>query len=125
MILVDCDLHRPRQHKLLKLRNNVGLTMALLDQQADLTTLLQESAVPGLRVMTSGPLPPNPAEILGFARMREVLAAQAEQAEILVLDSPPILAVADSAILASQVDGVLLRRLVKVFAHLQRRSLRP
>jgi Mrp family chromosome partitioning ATPase len=109
----------------LKLRNNVGLTMALLDQQADLTTLLQESAVPGLRVMISGPLPPNPAEILGFARMREVLAALAEQAEILVLDSPPILAVADSAILASQVDGVLLRRLVKVFAHLQRRSLRP
>jgi non-specific protein-tyrosine kinase len=108
VILVDCDLHRPRQHKLLELRNNIGLTMALLDDQADLTALLQETPVPGLRVLTSGPLPPNPAEILGSDRMHTVLAALAGQAEILVLDSPPILAVADSAILASQVDGVLL-----------------
>lgn len=108
VILVDCDLYRPRQHKLLQLHNNVGLTTALLDQQADLMTLLQESAVPGLRVLTSGPLPPNPAEILGSTRMREVLAALAEQADILVLDSPPVLAVADSAILASEMDGVLL-----------------
>lgn len=108
VILVDCDLHRPRLHRILNLPNNVGLTVALVDEQADPMALMQETVAPGLRVMTSGPLPPNPAEILGSARMRELLAALAEQADILVLDSPPILAVSDAAILASQVDGVLL-----------------
>ncbi len=108
VILVDCDLHRPRLHKILKLRNNVGLTMALLDDQTDLATLMQEGAVPGLHVLTSGPLPPNPAEVLGSARMREILATLVERADIVVLDSPPVLPVADTAVLASQADGVLL-----------------
>jgi len=108
VILVDCDLHRPRQHRLLKLPNNVGLTVALVDAQADPQALLQDGIVPGLRVMTTGPLPPNPAEIVGSGRMRDVLAALGEGADILVVDSPPILAVADTAILASEVDGVLM-----------------
>jgi len=108
VILVDCDLRKPRLHRVLNLPNNVGLTIALVDAEVAPVSLLQECEVPGLRVLTSGPLPPNPAEILGTARMRELLAALAEQADILVVDSPPMLAVADAAILASQVDGVLL-----------------
>ena len=108
VILADCDLHRPRQHKLLKLQNNVGLTSGLLDEHADPIGLLQDSVVPGLRILTTGPLPPNPAEVLGSARMHAVMAALAAEADIVVLDSPPVLSVADSAVLASQVDGVLL-----------------
>jgi succinoglycan biosynthesis transport protein ExoP len=107
-ILIDCDLHRPRLHRLLKLPNNLGLTTALVDAGADLASLLQTCEVPGLRVMTSGPLAPNPAEILGSARMREVLAGLVELADIVIVDSPPILAVADAAILASEIDGVLM-----------------
>lgn len=108
VILVDCDLHRPRSHRLLKLSNNVGLTSTLLSPGSDPLTVLNETAVPGLRVITSGPLPPNPAELLGSARMRDVLAALCEAADTVILDSPPVLAMSDSAILASQVDGVLL-----------------
>jgi non-specific protein-tyrosine kinase len=108
VILVDCDLHRPRMHHLMALSNNIGLTSALLDQGRDPLAVLQGSSVPGLRVMTSGPIPPNPAELLGSARMREILAALDTAADMVVLDGPPVLAMSDSAILASQVDGVLL-----------------
>lgn len=108
VILLDCDLHRPRMHRLFGLPNATGLTSALLDQVSDPLSVLQETSAPGLRVMTSGPLPPNPAELLGSARMREVLAALGAAADIVILDSPPVLAMSDSAILASQVDGVLL-----------------
>jgi capsular exopolysaccharide synthesis family protein len=108
VILLDCDLHRPRLHRLFGLPNATGLTSALLDQGSDPLAVLQETSAPGLRVMTSGPLPPNPAELLGSARMREVLAALGAAADIVILDSPPVLAMSDSAILASQVDGVLL-----------------
>lgn len=106
--LVDCDLHRARVHRLLALPNSVGLTSALIDQGSDPLSSLQETPVPGLRAMTSGPIPPNPAEILGSTRMHEVLEALGADAEIVILDSPPVLAMSDSAILASQVDGVLL-----------------
>jgi capsular exopolysaccharide synthesis family protein len=108
VILVDTDLHRPRQHRLFKLRNNVGITSALLDDQIDLEMLIQETAVPNLRVLTSGPLPPNAAELLGTARMAAVLAELKGLADIVILDSPPVMALADSAILATQTDGVLL-----------------
>lgn len=108
VILVDCDLHRPRVHRLLALPNHVGLTSALIDQGSDPLAVLHETPVPGLQVMTSGPIPPNPAEILGSARMHEVLAALAAAADTVILDSSPVLAMSDAVILASQVDGVLL-----------------
>ena len=108
VILVDCDLHRPRVHHLMALPNNSGLTSALIDQGSDPLAVLRETPVPGLQVLTSGPLPPNPAEILGSARMLEVLAALGAAADIVILDSPPVLAMSDAVILASQVDGVLL-----------------
>jgi len=69
---------------------------------------LQDTGVPNLSVLTSGPLPPNPSELLGSRRMGEVLAQLKSQADIVLLDSPPIIAVADAAILASKVDGVIL-----------------
>jgi capsular exopolysaccharide synthesis family protein len=108
VILVDCDLHRPRVHKLMALPNNLGLTSALIDEACDPLVVLRETSVPRLQVVTSGPMPPNPAEILGSARMHEVLAVLGAAAEIVVLDSPPVLAMSDAAVLAAQVDGVLL-----------------
>jgi non-specific protein-tyrosine kinase len=108
VIVVDSDLHRPRQHRLFGLRNNIGLTSALLEARPALDGLLQETAVPGLRVLTSGPLPPNAAELLGSSRMKELLAELTALADILVLDSPPATALADAAIISTQCDGVLL-----------------
>ena len=108
VILVDTDLHRPRLHRLFKLRNNACVTTALLAEHPALDDLLQEASVPGLRVLTSGPLPPNPAELLGSARMKELLVELTAVADTVVLDSPPATALSDAAILSTQSDGVLL-----------------
>jgi capsular exopolysaccharide synthesis family protein len=108
VILVDADLRRPSQHKMLKLPNNVGLSTALLDKGRDPTAYLQETDVPNLRVMTTGPIPPNPAEMLNSARMHEMIEVLKGEADVVLFDTPPVLAVADTSILASQVDGTLL-----------------
>lgn len=107
-VVVDADLHRPRQHRVFGLRNNIGLTTGLLEARPSLDGLLQETTVPGLRILTSGPLPPNAAELLGSARMKELLAQLLTETDIIVLDSPPATALADAAILSTQCDGVLL-----------------
>lgn len=108
VVIMDTDLHRPRQHRLFALRNNIGVTTALLEERPALDGLLQETTVPGLRVLTSGPLPPNAAELLGSARMKELLADLTAGADIVLLDSPPATALADATILSTQCDGVLL-----------------
>ena len=108
VILVDADLHRPRLHRVFNLRNNVGVTSALLESHPSLEGLLQETSVPGLSVLSSGPLPPNAAELLGSERMRELLVALTAIVDIVVLDSPPTTALSDASILATQTDGVLL-----------------
>ena len=108
VILVDTDLHRPRLHRIFGLRNNRGITSALLEEQPDLDDLLQDTTVPGLQVLTSGPLPPNASELLGSTRMRELLTDLGRLADVLILDSPPATALADAAVLATQTDGILL-----------------
>ncbi len=108
VILVDADLHRPRLHRVFGLRNNRGITSALLEEHPNLDGLLQDTTVPGLQVLTSGPLPPNASELLGSAHMRELLSQLSRQADVLLLDSPPATALADAAVLATQTDGVLL-----------------
>jgi non-specific protein-tyrosine kinase len=108
VILVDADMRRPSQHKILKLPNNVGLSTALLDRGRDPAVYLQDTEVANLRVMTTGPIPPNPAEMLNSARMHEMIEILKGEADVVLFDTPPVLAVADTSILASQVDGTLL-----------------
>ncbi|HSN76359.1 MAG TPA: polysaccharide biosynthesis tyrosine autokinase, partial [Anaerolineae bacterium] len=108
VILIDADMRRPSQHKILKLPNNVGLSTALLDRGRDPAVYLQDTDVANLRVMTTGPIPPNPAEMLNSARMHEMIEILKGEADVVLFDTPPVLAVADTSILASQVDGTLL-----------------
>jgi len=108
VLLVDADLRRPTLHKLFDLPNEKGLTTAIMDGEALAEPPLHPTAIEGLWVMTSGPLPPNPAELMGSRRMEEVLGALAERAEQVLLDTPPVVAVTDAAVLATKVDGVLL-----------------
>jgi non-specific protein-tyrosine kinase len=108
VILVDTDLRRPVLHKMFGLSNSVGLTTALLEEQQDITASLQETEVDGLRVLTSGPIPPNPSELLGLKRMADIIQRLKEMADIILFDSPPVLAVADASVLANKVGGVLL-----------------
>ena len=108
VLVVDADLRRPMQHKIFEIANNQGLTTAILDNQTAVSDHIQETAVPNLSVMTSGPIPPNPAELLNSQRMNQILTELKEKAEVILFDSPPILSVADASILAPQVDGCLL-----------------
>jgi capsular exopolysaccharide synthesis family protein len=108
VVLIDGDLRRPIQHKIFKLSNNLGLTTAILDNQMPVMGHLQESSVTNLRVLTSGPIPPNPAELLNSQRMKDVLKEFEEAVDLVIVDTPPVLTVADASIIGPQVNGALL-----------------
>jgi non-specific protein-tyrosine kinase len=108
VILVDADLRRPTLHRVFGLDNEKGLTTVVMDDAALASPPLQATEIENLSVLTSGPLPPNPADLMGSRRMGDVIAALAEQADQVFLDTPPVVAVTDAAVLATKVDGVLL-----------------
>ncbi len=108
VVILDCDMHRPRLHRVFNAVNNVGVTSALLRESLDPTPFLQRTDVPNLRVMTTGPLPPNSAELLGSQRMHTLLTELRAQADFVLVDSPPVLALSDAPVISTQVDGVLL-----------------
>lgn len=107
VVLVDCDLRRPTLHTLFDLSNEAGLTTMILAQD-HAAIPLQPTSVPGLSLLASGPLPPRPADILGSRRMEAVIARLRDEADIVLFDTPPVVAVTDAAVLATKVDGVLL-----------------
>ena len=108
-VLVDADLRRPAQHKIFGLPNQQGLTNALL-QPGEPTAdgHLQATEIENLRVLTSGPIPPNPSELLGSARMQALLQRLKEENDVVIFDSPPALVVTDASVLATRVDGVVM-----------------
>jgi succinoglycan biosynthesis transport protein ExoP len=108
VILLEADLRRPRVHTMMNLPNRVGTSALFVDQEVNLNGQLQGTDVPDLYVITSGSLPPNPAELLGSEKMAVILKKVSESADLVILDSPPILAVTDSSVLAPRVDGVLI-----------------
>ena len=105
-ILVDCDLRRPALHTLFDLSSEPGLTNLLLEE--DGKPNLQNTQVEGLQVLSSGPLPPNPADLLGSQKLDRAIKLLADQADILMFDAPPVVAVTDAAVLGAKVDGLLL-----------------
>jgi capsular exopolysaccharide synthesis family protein len=106
VLLLDADLRKPSQHRTFRVQNK-GLTNHLADG-TPFTELIQETEVPNLSLLTSGPIPPNPSELLGSARMKAALAELAADYEAVVIDSTPVVAVTDACVLASEVDGVVL-----------------
>src|SRR5579884_1164360 len=106
VILIDTDLRRPTIHQKFNLPAQPGLTNVLVDH-VSLEEALYETPIPGLRVLTSGPLPPNPAELLSSTPMSQLHATLKEMADIIILDSPPCLAAADAPVLSAMTDGVL------------------
>ncbi|MGB0384299.1 MAG: polysaccharide biosynthesis tyrosine autokinase [Ardenticatenaceae bacterium] len=108
-ILVDADLRKPVQHKIFqKGKGATGLTSALINRKEGVGQYLQPTEVENLRILPSGPIPPNPSELLGSQRMRDVLSELEKLADLVVIDSAPVLSVADTSLLASAVSGVLL-----------------
>lgn len=107
VILVDGDLRHPGVHRAFSTTRDVGLTTALMGK-ASLQDVLRPTEVSGLRLLLTGPLPPNPSEILNSERTRRALAELKQMADVVILDSPPLLPVTDPSILAGMVDGILL-----------------
>lgn len=107
VLLIDADLRKPTQHKIWDFDNSKGLTNILLGD-AEISRTVQPTPMNNLHVLTTGPIPPNPSEMMGSQRMSQLLKKSQEFADIIIIDSPPIIAVTDAALLASQVDGVVL-----------------
>lgn len=105
-ILVDCDLRRPGLHTLFSLPGEPGLTNLALGEMTQ--PWLQQTAVENLLLLASGPKPPNPADLLGSKMIDRVIETLMKQADIILFDAPPVLAVTDATVLGAKVDGVLL-----------------
>jgi capsular exopolysaccharide synthesis family protein len=108
VLLVDADLRKPGVHIIFDTPNGHGLTTLLRGETIGLDAVAQATEQENLRILTTGPLPPNPAELTASMRMRTVLDQLAATADLVIFDSPPVRAVADAAILSSLVDGTLL-----------------
>ena len=109
VILVDTDLRRPSQHKLFNLSNTVGFTNLVLNSATDRAVAVQPvPGVPGLSIITSGPLPPNPSEVLNAQQTAHLMEELAQMADIVLYDTPPAGVVTDPIILAARVDATVL-----------------
>jgi polysaccharide biosynthesis transport protein len=108
VLIIDCDLRRPRLHAQFEVANSRGLT-TWLSGEKDLDNLLQVfPKTPNLKILTSGPVPPNPAELLGSEEMRRLLGQLSERFAHIIIDSPPAISFTDASILSTMVDGVML-----------------
>ncbi|MEK4027774.1 CpsD/CapB family tyrosine-protein kinase [Pseudobacillus sp. FSL P4-0506] len=107
VLLVDADMRKPTMHYTFNFMNTVGLTNVLAKQKS-LAAAVKETTVQDLAVLLSGPIPPNPAELLGSRMMAEFLKEAYRSYETIIFDTPPVLAVTDAQVLANQCDGTLL-----------------
>ncbi len=105
-LILDCDFRKPTLHTVFELRNLRGVTNALVQERSPQE--IWQEPVPGLKVITPGPIPPNPAELLGSRRFAEFVTQLRQQFDYLLIDSPPLELVTDPVILATRGDGVLL-----------------
>lgn len=107
VLLVDADMRKPTVHKTFSLPNTVGLS-SLLSSHQELTNVVQTTIVDNLNILSSGPKPPNPSELLNSTQMDRVIQETKEQYDFVIFDMPPIVTVTDAQIMASKTDGTLL-----------------
>lgn len=122
VVIIDCDLRRPRLHSHFDLENTTGLTNYLSGDRNPENLLKPFPGLPNLKVVTSGPIPPNPAELLSSNEMKNLLQFLKGNFKHVVIDSPPAISFTDAAILSTLVDGVVLVAMAgKSSIHLMRR----
>jgi polysaccharide biosynthesis transport protein len=107
VLLIDCDLRRPSVHRAFQIQGSLGVVSYLAGQR-DWRAAVEKTSLPGLDVLVSGPVPPNPAELLSSDRMQKLIQEALEDYKFVLVDSPPLLNVSDSRILATLVEGVVL-----------------
>lgn len=107
VVIVDCDLRKPKQHEIFGLDNAVGLS-DILNNKMQPDQVAKKTQVPNLAVITSGPCPANPAELVDSPGVKETLQMISRMADVVLVDSPPVLAVSETLMLAALVEGVIL-----------------
>lgn len=107
VVLVDADLRRPSIHKFFQMTNDRGLSSLLLPDGASLEHALRPTGIEGLSILTSGVIPPNPSELLASPKMQDLIEQLRATNDMIIFDTPPVLAVADTVILAKRVAGVV------------------
>jgi capsular exopolysaccharide synthesis family protein len=108
VLVIDCDLRRPTVHKKLGLPNAEGLTNLLIQDKESFDEVVLTTKVPNLSALTSGPTPPNPAELLGTKRMKSIIRQLTGSFDMVLIDAPPVIAVTDAQILATIAEGTLI-----------------
>jgi capsular exopolysaccharide synthesis family protein len=108
VLLVDADLRKPKVHKYFNVPNQVGLTNCLADNVDYNDAVFTRKDIPNLSLIFAGPIPPNPAELLGSNKMKAFLDKLKEEYDIIIFDTPPVIQVADSTILGGITDGIIL-----------------
>lgn len=110
VLIVDADMRRPRMHSVFNLSNKQGLSTILSSElaEAEIFNMVQKDDESGLYILTCGPIPPNPAELLGSEQMRRLLTYLEATFTQIIIDSPPVASFTDGVLLGSLVDGVLL-----------------
>ncbi|WP_338587239.1 CpsD/CapB family tyrosine-protein kinase [Clostridium baratii] len=106
VILIDCDLRKPSLHKKFRISNNRGLSDVIIDR--DKLNKCIQKRTEYLDILTAGKIPPNPSEMLGSKAMSSLLDELSNVYDVIILDSPPVLAVTDAQILSTKVDGTVL-----------------
>lgn len=107
VLLVDTDMRKPTVHKTFRLPNYDGLTTLLTDRNAETANIIHNLETEKLYVLTSGAIPPNPAELLASNRMKQLKSELEEMFDLVIFDLPPVIAVTDAQIMASKTDGTI------------------
>ena len=107
VLIVDADLRRPRQHRLFKVKNTFGLTTYLTDS-VEIRNVVKSTEIPNLYLVNAGPVPPNPAELLGSDKMNRFIRMMSEETDYILFDLPPMIEISDALVLGAKVDGLVL-----------------
>lgn len=108
VLLVDADLRKPTVHQTFRLRNSDGLTTLLMQKKAELRDIVYKTNTEGLYIITSGAIPPNPADLLSSKRMQSLKEEMESMFDLIIFDTPPVLPVTDAQVMASQADGTII-----------------
>ena len=110
VVIVDADMRRPRLHSIFEIENRKGLSTILSSEmdEAEILSTIEQHEAGGVYLLTSGPIPPNPAELIGSEQMRRLITVLESTFTHIVIDSPPINSFTDGVLISSMVDGVLM-----------------
>jgi len=110
VLIIDADMRRPRLHSIFNLGNNIGLSSLLSREatEAEISAAIQTDDKSGIFILPAGPVPPNPAELIGSEQMLKLMTTVASQFTHVIVDSPPVAAFTDGVLIAAMVEGVLL-----------------